>query len=154
MTERPWATTEAEQLIARGHAAGDILEAHDWRVLEQEHGLLVVSAHLPAHLLNPHGQLFGGFTPTYVDMVSLFTVHTTDPDRDPKAPRRWLSTINMRCDYFEPITGPTFTIRGEVENQRGTISLVSAKFFQDDKMAAHAITTIRSTPNNGPGISA
>ena len=146
MTDRPWTTIEPGQLMSKGHAAGDILEAHRWEVTERANGLLVINAHLPEHLLNPHRQLFGGFTPTYVDMVSLYTVHTTDPDYNPAAPSRWLSTINMRCDYFEPITEPTFTIRGEVENQRGLISLVSTKFIQGTTIAAHAITTIRTSP--------
>lgn len=114
--------------------------------MEEATGLLVVQVHLPDHLKNPQGQLFGGFTPTYVDMVSLYTVHTGDPDRDPTSPRSWLTTINMRCDYFEPIVEPTFTIRGELQNQRGLTSLVSTKFFQGDVMAAHAITTIRALP--------
>ena len=144
---RPWADTEPGQLIASGHGAGDLLEAPQWLVLEESRGLLVVQAHLPDHLKNPQGQLFGGFTPTYVDMVSLYTVHTGDPDRDPTSPRSWLTTINMRCDYYEPIVDETFVIRGEIVNQRGLTSLVSTKFFQDDVMAAHAITTIRELPN-------
>ena len=146
-TVRPWAETEPGQLIARGHGAGDILQAHEWLVLAERPGLLRVQAHLPDALKNPQGQLFGGFTPTYVDMVSLYTVHTGDPDRDPTSPRSWLTTINMRCDYFEPIVDDQFVIQGELVNQRGLTSLVSAKFFQGDIMAAHAITTIRQLPN-------
>lgn len=143
---RPWAQTEPGQLIASGHGAGDILEADRWVILEESPGLLVVKAHLPEPLKNPQGQLFGGFTPTFVDMVSLYTVHTGDPDRDPTSPRSWLTTINMRCDYFEPIINEHFIIRGELLNQRGLTSLVSTKFFQDEVMAAHAITTIRQLP--------
>lgn len=122
-----------------------MLEAWKWQVLTEEVGLLIVSCGLPELLKNPQGQLFGGFTPTYVDFVSLYTVHTGDPDRDPTNPRSWLTTINMRCDYFEPIVGP-FTIRGELINQRGLTSLVSTKFFQGDTMAAHALTTLRQLP--------
>lgn len=145
--DRPWADTEPGQLIASGHGAGDILEAHRWLVLEEKPGLLRVQAHLPDALKNPQGQLFGGFTPTFVDMVSLYTVHTGDPDRDPTSPRSWLTTINMRCDYYEPIVDDHFVIQGELVNQRGLTSLVSTKFFQDEVMAAHAITTIRELPN-------
>ncbi|MFT7598109.1 MAG: acyl-coenzyme A thioesterase PaaI-like protein [Acidimicrobiales bacterium] len=144
---RPWATTEPGQLVAKGHLAGDVLEAWKWKIVETAPGLLVVEAGLPEKLLNPQGQLFGGFTPTYVDFVSLYTVHSTDPDADPTSPRHWLTTINMRCDYFEPIVGPTFTIKGELVNQRGLSSLVSTKFFQGDEMAAHALTTLRSLPS-------
>lgn len=143
--DRPWVTTEPGRLVGKGHGAGDVLEAWKWTVLEEAAGLLVVEAHLPDHLKNPKDQLFGGFTPTYVDFVSLHTVHSADPDRDPTAPGSFLSTINMRCDYFEPILGPTFTIRGELVNQRGLTSLVSTKFFNGDTMLAHAITTLRTT---------
>lgn len=146
--DRPWTATEVGQLVSQGHAAGDILEAWKWKVLTEERGLLVVEVQLPDQLKNPQGQLFGGFTPTYVDFVSLYTVHTGDPDRDPTSPRDWLSTINMRCDYFEPIVEPIFTIRGELINQRGLTSLVSTKFFQGETMAAHALTTIRSVPGS------
>jgi acyl-coenzyme A thioesterase PaaI-like protein len=144
--QRPGDGTEPGQLIARGHGAGDMLEAWRWKILEEEVGLLVVEAHLPPTLKNPQGQLFGGFTPTYVDLVSIYTVHTTNPDRDPTSPRGWVTTINMRCDYFEPIVDGLFTIRGEIVNQRGHNSLVSTRFFQLDKMAAHALTTLRQVP--------
>ncbi|MBT6480601.1 MAG: hypothetical protein HOK53_01770, partial [Gammaproteobacteria bacterium] len=53
-----------------GHNAGDLVESSKWKILRQEHGLVEVDAHLPAHLLNPRDQLFGGFTGTYVDMIS------------------------------------------------------------------------------------
>ena len=72
--DRPWADTEPDQLVARGHAAGDILEAWDWVVLSREPGTLRIGAHLPDSLRNPQGQLFGGFTPTYVDFVSIWCV--------------------------------------------------------------------------------
>ncbi len=145
--ERPWATTEPGRLVNKGHGAGDVLEAWKWQVVERSAGKLVIDAHLPEHLMNPQGQLFGGFTPTYVDFVSLHTLHSMDPDRDPTSPKDWLTTINMRCDYFEPILGPTFVVEGEVINTRGLTSLVSAKFFQGDTMAAHAITTLRKVPS-------
>lgn len=144
---RPWTDTEPGQLIAKGHGAGDLLEAHEWLIVDERPGLLVVDVHLPDALKNPQGQLFGGFTPTYVDMVSLYTVHTLNPGDDPTSPRSWLTTINMRCDYFEPITDARFQVRGEVVNQRGLTSLVATKFFQGDVMAAHAVTTIRQLPD-------
>lgn len=138
---QPWAEPEPGRLMNKGHSAGDVVEAWKWNVLERGNGVLVVEAHLPDKVKNPRGQLFGGFTPTYVDLISLFTVHSNDADHD--RPRRFLSTINMRCDYFEPIMGPTFVMRGELENQRGRTSLVSTKFFDGDTMLAHALTTLR-----------
>ncbi len=149
-SDRPWAQTEAGQLIASGHGAGDLLEAPQWRIVDRQSGLLIVDVHLPEALKNPQGQLFGGFTPTYVDMVSLYTVHSVESGDDPTSPRSWLTTINMRCDYFEPIVEERFIIRGEIINQRGLTSLVSTKFFQGDVMAAHAMTTLRQLPNVTP----
>ena len=128
--------------MAKGHSAGDLLEAWKWRVLERGAGRLVAEAHLPEQVKNPKGQLFGGFTPTYVDLISLFTVNTTNVERG--EPKSFMSTINMRCDYFEPIMGPTFVITGELENQRGKTSFVSTKFTSGDTMLAHAITTLRA----------
>jgi acyl-coenzyme A thioesterase PaaI-like protein len=145
---RPWADTEVGQLVAKGHGAGDVLEAWKWKILDESPGLLIVEAHLPDQLKNPQGQLFGGFTPTYVDFVSLYTVHTGSGDNDPTSERHWLTTINMRCDYYEPIVQPTFVIRGELVNQRGLTSLVATKFFQGEVMAAHAITTLRALPGS------
>jgi hypothetical protein len=39
---------------------------------------------------NPRGQLFGGFTPTYVDLVALFTVR----------PMQWSLTLFVPRDSF------------------------------------------------------
>lgn len=149
--ERPWTLTAPDQLVAEGHGAGDILEAWKWRVVDRGSGRLEVVCRLPEQLKNPQGQLFGGFTPTYVDFVSLYTVHSIDPDWDPTSPKTWLTTINMRCDYYEPITGD-FRVVGEVQNQRGLTFLVSTKFYVPapdggaDVMAAHALTTLRQIP--------
>lgn len=71
---RAWVQPPPGRLVGRGHPAGDFLEAWDWNVHEETAGYLLIDAHLPAHVRNPRGQLFGGFTPTYVDLVALFTV--------------------------------------------------------------------------------
>ncbi len=71
---RAWTSRKPGQLIGKGHPAGDFLEAHDWQVLEEAEGFLRIRAHVPEHVKNPRGQMFGGFTPTYVDLVALFTV--------------------------------------------------------------------------------
>lgn len=144
--DRPWASPEPGRLVSRGHAAGDVLEAYEWNVVAKESGRLEVQAHLPQALKNPQGQLFGGFTPAYVDFVSLHTVHTIDDERDDAQPTYWLATINMRCDYFEPIMGPTFTVVGEVVNQRGLTTTVSTKFHSGDLLCAFGLTTLRSVP--------
>ncbi len=145
--DRPWAEdVEPGRLVGKGHGPGDILEAWKWDLIERGEGLIEVKAHLPEPLKNPQGQLFGGFTTTYVDFVSLHTVHSVDLTRDPTSPKNWLTTINMRCDYFEPILGPSFTIRGELVNQRGLTSLVSTRFFNGETMLAHGLTTMRTVP--------
>lgn len=132
------------RLIGRGHPAGDFLEAHEWTVTEERVGFLRIDAHVPAHVLNPRGQMFGGFTPAYIDLVSLHA-HRAGPDRlDPTVPRTWMATVNMRVDYFEPIVGPTFTIEASVEHRRGKNSLVTTKMFQGDVLATYALTTMRT----------
>ena len=69
-----WRAPEPGRLMGRGHAAGDFLEAHEWRILEERPGFLRIVAHVPTRAKNPRGQLFGGFTPTFVDLVALHTV--------------------------------------------------------------------------------
>lgn len=146
--DRPWSATEPGRLIGRGHPAGDFLEAWRWDVLDEEDGRLHVAAHLPDHVRNPRGQLFGGFTPTYVDLVALFTVRS----RAQRAAGEggWLATTNMRLDYFEPIIGPTFRIDSRREKQRGRTHVVITRFFQDDDLAVLATTTMRAVAVDRP----
>lgn len=146
---RPWSTTEPGRLVGRGHPAGDFLEAWAWDVLEEADGQVRVSAHLPDHVRNPRGQLFGGFTPTYVDFVALFTVNSRARMATATRPR-WLATVNLRVDYFEPIVGPRFTIDSRRETQRGRTHVVLTRFFQDDQLAALAATTMREISDDRP----
>ena len=101
-TPMPWSAPEPGRLMGRGHMAGDFLEAYDWTVLEERVGFLRLDAGLPDHVKNPRGQLFGGFTPTYVDLVALNTVRA-GPDQAARAgsasgwpPRRCGSTTSSR----------------------------------------------------------
>ena len=139
---RPWAAPPPGRLVGRGHPAGDFLEAWAWDVLDEAPGYLRVVATLPDHVKNPRGQLFGGFTPTYVDLVALFTVRAGE-DRSLPRKMRWLATTNMRVDYFEPIVGPTFVIESHREKKRGRTHVVLSRFLQDDELAVLAITTMR-----------
>jgi acyl-coenzyme A thioesterase PaaI-like protein len=111
-------------------------------------GYMRIEAGLPAHVRNPRGQLFGGFTPTYVDMVALMTVNA-GADRT-QMPQRWLATTYMRVDYFEPIVGPTFVIESALEKRRGRTCFVITRFYQDDELAAHAVTTMREVNLDRP----
>ena len=144
-----WTKPEPGRLVGRGHMAGDLLEAYDWVVLDKREGYLRLDVGLPQQVRNPMGQLFGGFTPTYVDMVALFTVHA-GADRSDGPPRQWLATSQMRLDYFEPITGPRFVIESEVEKRRGRTVFVLTRFFQDDELAVLAATTIREVKLDRP----
>ena len=145
---RAWSTREPGRVIGRGHPAGDFLEAYEWKLLEEAPGRLRIEAGLPAHVRNPRGQLFGGFTPTYVDMIALMTVNA-GVERASR-PHRWLATTNMRVDYFEPIVGPTFVIDSELEKRRGRTCFVLSRFYQDDELAAHAVTTMREVALDRP----
>jgi acyl-coenzyme A thioesterase PaaI-like protein len=146
----PWAKVEPGRLIGRGHPAGDFLEAWKWDVVDEEVGFLRIQAHLPDQVKNPRGQLFGGFTPTYVDMISLFTTRA-GPDRlAGSGPRTWLATTSMRLDYFEPIVGPVFIMESREEKARGRTHFVVTRFLQDGELAVLANTTMRSLQIDRP----
>ncbi|HLK12190.1 MAG TPA: PaaI family thioesterase [Candidatus Binatia bacterium] len=142
---RPWRRPDPSRLIGRGHPAGDFLEAYAWTVLEERDGFLRLDAHLPAHVKNPRGQLFGGFTPTYVDLVALFTVRA---GRGPDAwAGGWLATTNMRVDYFAPVVGPRFVIESTLVTERGRLRFVETRFLDPGgALLAFALTTLREVP--------
>jgi acyl-coenzyme A thioesterase PaaI-like protein len=142
-----WRTFAPGRVIGRGHPAGDFLEAYDWNVLEQRPGYLKLDVHLPAHLRNPRGDLFGGYTPTYVDMVALRTVFLS---RAPGQPATSLSTMSMRVDYLAPITQNRFVIEGEEMHQRKGTHLVEVRFRASEapasELLAFAVVTLRDVP--------
>lgn len=126
-----------------GHNAGDLVESSEWKILVEKRGLVEVEAHLPEHLLNPRNQLFGGFTGTYVDMISIFTYRTLF---DNKNLFKWSATVNMRIDYFAPVLGPTFKLRGELINDGRTTCLVATHFLDvSGNKLVYAITTLRKS---------
>jgi acyl-coenzyme A thioesterase PaaI-like protein len=147
---RPWGEPAPGRLIGKGHPAGDFLEAFDWELREDIDRFLSVSCHLPEHVKNPRGQLFGGFTPTYVDLMALLTVRAGHREEWDGAPRRWLATTNMRIDYFEPIVGPAFVIESRLEKTRGRTNFVTTRFLQGGEMAVYAITTMREVATDRP----
>jgi acyl-coenzyme A thioesterase PaaI-like protein len=147
---RSWGSAEPGRLIGVGHPAGDFLEAHRWQVLREEEGYLRLRAHLPEHVKNPRGQLFGGFTPTYVDLVALFTVRA-GPERHSWRFRSWLATTNMRVDYFEPVVGPEFEIESRLIVKRGRTNFVETRFLgEGEQLAVFAVTTMREVPLDRP----
>jgi acyl-coenzyme A thioesterase PaaI-like protein len=119
-------------------------------VLEERAGCLRIRAHLPAHVRNPRGQLFGGFTPTYVDLVALFTVRAGEHDLDARF-QTWLATTNMRVDYFEPIVGPEFVIESRLLKRRGRTNVVETRFYDpEETLAVFALTTMREIALDRP----
>ena len=66
----------------------------------------------PTGSRTPRGHLYGGFAPTYVDL------------RGASAPRRrcfdgstrGMATVNMRVDYFEPVTAERFVVESRIVN--------------------------------------
>jgi acyl-coenzyme A thioesterase PaaI-like protein len=146
----PWSTPEPGRLVGRGHPAGDFLEAWKWEVLDQDTGRLRVAAHLPEHVKNPRGQLFGGFTPTYVDLIALFTTRAGADRMKPRTAGSWMATTSMRVDYFEPIVGPTFVLESTLEKKRGRTHFVVTHFLQDGELAVVAATTLRAVAVDRP----
>jgi acyl-coenzyme A thioesterase PaaI-like protein len=143
----PWIEPEPGRFIGRGHPAGDLLEAYLWEVIEEKEGYLRLRAHLPDHLRNPRGQLFGGFTPTYVDLVALFTVRA-GKDREF---REMLATTSMKVEYFEPILGPGFSMESRLVKARGRTHFVETRFFDPENcLAVVAYTTLRMIPRDRP----
>ncbi len=131
---------EEGRLIGRGHPAGDLLEAYLWDVLEEGPGRLKLACHLPDGLRNPRGILFGGFTSTYVDLIAIFTCRA---GQDRSARWRWLTTLNMRLDYIEPIADD-FVVESELVNERGPVRWVQTRFQSaSGSMLALAWTTLR-----------
>ncbi len=122
---RQWSTDDPERVIGRGHPVGDFLDAFDWRVLERAPGVLRVRARLPERVMNPRGDLFGGFTPTYVDFFGLHVFHTV---REEGVPRQWLNTIRLEVEYFAPIRGPEMEMRGEVLHRKGRTAHLEIRF--------------------------
>jgi len=147
---RAWLTRRPGQLIGKGHPAGDFLEAYEWTVLDEDAGFLRIRAHVPVHVRNPRGQLFGGFTPTYVDLVALFTVRAGEQRLEQRF-RTWLATTNMRVDYFEPIVGPQFVMESRLVKKRGRTNFVETRFFDPaDTLAVFALTTLREVSLDRP----
>jgi len=133
------------RLLGKGHPAGDFLEAYDWKLLERKPGYLKVEAHLPDRVRNPRGQLFGGFTPTYVDLISLFASRTGEWRPESDSAPQWLATTNMRVDYFDPVIGPSVHLEARIVRERGRTVMVETRFLDpaDGKLLVFALTTLR-----------
>lgn len=125
--DAPWRHPKPGQLLGPGHSAGDFLHAPEWRVIEERKDFLRLEIPLPKHLMNPRGQLFGGFAPTYVDLIALFTFRAGR--RREGSSGHWLATVSMHLDYYEPVLGPTFLVESEVRHRRGRNAWVATRFL-------------------------
>ncbi|HKJ24930.1 MAG TPA: PaaI family thioesterase [Myxococcota bacterium] len=134
-----WRDLEDGQLIGRGHPAGDFLEAWRWEVLEEREGFLRLAAHVPEHVRNPRGQLFGGFTPTYVDLVALFTFRAGNRTG---GWRHWLTTLRMEVEYLEPVVGDRIEIVSEITARRGRNAWVHTRFLGPEGRPHVLATTV------------
>ena len=74
------------------------------------------------------GQLVGGLTPTYVDLISLFAARTGEA-RESEATPQGLATTNMRVDYFDPVTGPRFFLESRIVRERGRTVMIETRFL-------------------------
>lgn len=119
-----WRNPPPGRLMGPGHPAGDFLGGPDWVVVEESEGKLVVDVPLVDAAKNFRGQLFGGFAPTYIDLIALRTVSAGTGERT----HGWLLTLNLRVEYFEPVEGPRFLIESRVVNRRGRTILVETTF--------------------------
>jgi acyl-coenzyme A thioesterase PaaI-like protein len=112
-------------------------------VLEESEGKLVVDVPLVDAAKNFRGQLFGGFAPTYIDLIALRTVSAGARDRE----HGWLITLNMRVEYIEPVEGPRFVIESRVVNRRGRSLLVEVLFRDEQgRMLLFATLTLMEQP--------
>lgn len=127
---KAWDRAPAGRLIDRGHRIGDLLDAPSWRVQEAGAERLLVEATLPTLVQNYRGQLFGGFTGTYVDFIALAMVRQSMAAGEKQS--MGLSTLNMRIDYFEPVRGPRFLLEAELLKSRGANCFVEVRFRAPD----------------------
>jgi acyl-coenzyme A thioesterase PaaI-like protein len=139
--DAPWRFPEPGRFIGRGHPTGEFLEAHEWHIVDERAGYYKLEAHLPKQVQNLRGHLFGGFSPTYVDLVSL---RATNSLRAPGEARGWHVTLSMHVDYLGPVIGPRFVIECEVIHERSRTYLVETRFRSvDGELLLFAVTTIK-----------
>src|SRR5580700_8680457 len=119
-----WRNPAPGRLMGPGHPAGDFLDGPDWRVLEESDGRLVVDVPLVPAARNFRGQLFGGFAPTYIDLIALRTVSAGSGERH----HGWLVTLNLHVEFFEPVEGPRFIIESTLANRRGRTIFIETRF--------------------------
>ena len=104
-----WRNPPPGRLMGPGHPAGDFLGGPEWLLVEETPGRLVVDVPLVPAAKNFRDQLFGGFAPTYVDLIALRTVSAGTGERT----HGWLTTLNMHIEFFEPDEPPRIWAEAE-----------------------------------------
>ncbi|HLK36887.1 MAG TPA: hotdog domain-containing protein [Polyangiaceae bacterium] len=138
-----WGNPQPGRLMGPGHPAGDLLHAPEWIVREETAGRIVVVAPLVPAVQNFRGHLFGGFAPTYVDLLSLRTV-SAGPDAKVHG---WLLTLNIHVDFFEPVEGPSFVIESAIVNRHARTIFVEIRFKDlEGKLLLLATATLLEQP--------
>jgi len=128
-------------IVRPGHCAGDFLQSGEWKTVVDEPGEVTFEIHLPQQVLNPHGELYGGFTGTYVDLVAIYAVKRLFTGQ---ANLLRTFTVNMRLDYLEPIVGPRLFLESKILKNGRSTCLVSTHFIShDDALLVHALTTVK-----------
>jgi len=131
---------ETGRAIGRGLPVGDFLEAHRWELLREEPGKIRLGIHMPAHVRNAMGQLFGGFTPTYVDLIAILTCRAARAESENI---NWIVTKSMQVEYIEPVMDGFF-VESEVIRKRGRHYWVMTRFLDAaDKLVVLANTTLQ-----------
>jgi len=148
---KAWDRAPEGRLIDRGHRIGDLLDAPSWKVAEAGPRRLVVEATLPVLLQNYRGQLFGGFTGTYVDFIALAMVRQTMGAGEKQS--MGLTTLNMRIDYFEPVRAPRFLLEAELLKSRGANCFVEVRFRAPGGLLLVAASVALRRLNLSPGSS-
>jgi len=120
------------------------LEEHfdlaNWSILIDEPGRLRVEVPVLPRLRNPRGQLFGGYTPAYADIMAFRVARGMNGNvADPST---WYATTGMRVDYLEAIVADSFEIECTMLRARGRNRITETSFFQDGQLAAFAVTTL------------
>lgn len=141
---RAFLAREPGRLLGPGHPVGDLLDAPAWELLEEDDGRLRVRAHVADAVRNARGQLFGGFTPAYADLVAVCTVRAGQTVEH-RFEGGWIVTLNLRVDYFEPITD-RFLMESRVVRRRGATTWVETRFVDEaGELLALSFATLRET---------
>ena len=136
------ATAEAQGDAPMGSIATQF-DVANWKVIAEEAGYVRVEVPLHPWLRNPLGQLFGGFTPSYADMLAFRVARSGDLAS--RGSSIWYATTGMRVDYLEPITAEHFQVECQLLKARGKSMLIETRFYQGDVLAAFAVVTILVT---------